>query len=186
VDEHSYVEFDGLGLAELVAAGEVRAEDLLRIAQARADRVGPSVNAICNRLDERAERQLNSGLHGPFVGVPFLIKDLQQDLAGTTTTGGCRALANTVAPDTSTVVQRWLAAGLVIFGKTNTPEFGRRASRSPNSLGRPEIRGTWTAHRGARQAVPRRPSPRASFRWSAPATAVAPSASPPRARAWWA
>ena len=145
MDEHSYVEFDGLGLAELVAAGDVRAEDLLRIAQARADRVGPSVNAICNRLDERAEKQLNSDLHGSFAGVPFLIKDLHQDLAGTTTTGGCRALANTVAPDTSTVVQRWLDAGLVIFGKTNTPEFGSKGITEPELFG--PTRNPWDLDR---------------------------------------
>ena len=145
MDEHSYVEFDGLGLAELVAAGEVRAEDLLRIAQGRADRVDPSVNAICNRLDERAERELNSDLQGPFAGVPFLIKDLHQDLAGTTTTGGCRALANTVAPDTSTVVQRWLDAGLVIFGKTNTPEFGSKGITEPELFG--PTRNPWDLDR---------------------------------------
>ena len=186
MDEHSYTELDGLGLAERVAAGEVRADDLLRIARARADRVGPTVNAICNRLDKRAEKQLNSDLQGPFAGVPFLIKDLHQDLAGTTTTGGCRALANTVIPDTSTVVQRWLDAGLVIFAKRTHRSSGRRTSRSPNCLGRLGTHGTCTVHRGARQAVPRRPSPQASFRWPAQATAVAPFASPPHAPAWWA
>jgi len=145
VDEHSYLEFDGLGLAELVATGQVSAEELVRTAQARADRFNPHINAICRRLDEHAEKQLSDDLHGPFAGVPFVIKDLHQDLAGTTTAGGCRALAETVAPDTSTVVQRWLDAGLVIFGKTNTPEFGAKGVTEPELFG--PTRNPWDTDR---------------------------------------
>jgi Asp-tRNA(Asn)/Glu-tRNA(Gln) amidotransferase A subunit family amidase len=146
VDEREYVERDGFGLAQLVAAGEVGAEELLRIAQARADRLNPQINAICTRLDERAEQQLSSGERGgPFAGVPFLLKDLQQDLAGTRTTDGCRALADRIVPDTSTVVQRWLDAGLVIFGKTNTPEFGAKGITEPELFG--PARNPWDLDR---------------------------------------
>jgi Asp-tRNA(Asn)/Glu-tRNA(Gln) amidotransferase A subunit family amidase len=135
VDEDEYVTFDGLGLAELVATKQVTAAELLEIAQRRADRINPSINAIVTRLDDRAERQLREPLTGPFAGVPFLLKDLNQDLAGIPTSAGCRALAHRNAEQTSTVVQRWLDAGLVVFGKTNTPEFGSKGVTEPELFG---------------------------------------------------
>jgi amidase len=145
VNELEYAQLDGLGLAEVVAAGEVKAGELLQLAQARADRVNPAVNAIVARLDERAERQVTDDLTGPFAGVPFLLKDLHQDLAGTPSSDGCRALANRKASDTSTVVQRWLDAGLVIFGKTNTPEFGSKGVTEPELFG--PTRNPWDLDR---------------------------------------
>ena len=63
-------------------------------------------------------------MQGPLAGVPFLLKDLFMDLAGTTTSSGCRFLKDTVARADSTVVSRYKKAGLVIFGKTHSPEFG--------------------------------------------------------------
>ncbi|HEY7051273.1 MAG TPA: amidase [Mycobacterium sp.] len=145
MDEQTYLEHDGLGLGELVGSGETSATELLRIAQGRADRVNPKVNAICARLDQRAEQRADGELSGPFAGVPFLIKDLHQDLAGTKTTDGCRALAQRTVFETSTVVQRWLDAGLVIFGKTNTPEFGSKGVTEPDLFG--PTRNPWDLNR---------------------------------------
>ncbi|MGB8501071.1 amidase [Mycobacterium sp.] len=145
MDEREYTQLDALGLAELVASGEVQAAELLRISQARADRFGPKINAICTRLDQRAEQRVSGELHGPFAGVPFLLKDLHQDLAGTTTTDGCRALADRTVFDNSTVVQRWLDAGVVIFGKTNTPEFGAKGITEPELFG--PTRNPWDLDR---------------------------------------
>ncbi len=145
MDEKEYTQLDGLGLAQLVADGGVQAAELLLLAKARADRVNPKINAICARLDQRAEQRLSGDLTGPFAGVPFLLKDLHQDLAGTTTTDGCRALAQRRVFDTSTVVQRWLDAGLVIFGKTNTPEFGAKGITEPDLFG--PTRNPWDLDR---------------------------------------
>ena len=125
--EGEYLERDGLALAEDVRSGAVSPAELLALARARADRVQPSINAICVRTDEHADARAAQGLEGPFAGVPFLLKDLHQDLAGVPTSAGCRALAGRPARHTSTVVQRWLDAGLVVFGKTTTPEFGSKA-----------------------------------------------------------
>ena len=135
----------GWAWLQLVADGEVQAAELLQLAQARADRFNPKINAICARLDQRAEQRLSGDLQGPFAGVPFLLKDLHQDLAGTTTTDGCRALAHRTVFDTSTVVQRWLDAGVVIFGKTNTPEFGAKGITEPDLFG--PTRNPWDLDR---------------------------------------
>jgi amidase len=145
MDEREYLTFDGLGLAELVANKETTAADLLAIAQSRADRVNPRINAIVSRLDDRAEQQLREDLTGPYAGVPFLLKDLGQDVAGIPTSAGCRALARQPAEHTSTVVGRWLAAGLVIFGKTNTPEFGSKGVTEPELFG--PTRNPWDLQR---------------------------------------
>jgi len=135
VDEQAYVAQAAVGLAESVRSGDVSAAELLQVARARADRFGEQINAIWTRLDERAEQQAQAQPDGLFAGVPFLIKDLEQDLAGTRSTGGCRALADHIATETSTVVQRWLDAGLVIFGKTATPEFGAKGVTEPELFG---------------------------------------------------
>ena len=157
MDEHEYRAFDGLGLAQLVANKETTAAELLAIAQARADRVNPRINAITNRLDGRAARQLRENLTEPYAGVPFLLADLGQDLAGTPTSAGCRALVGRAAAHTSTVVQQWLQAGLVVFGKTNTSEFGFKWSPNLSSSGLRATRGIRSAPRAAPRVGRRRP-----------------------------
>lgn len=130
-----YRNFDAVGLAELIARGDVSAAELLAVAIGRAEQVNPQVNAIVYPMYEIARKRAATDLSGPFAGVPFLIKDLMQDYAGLPTAGGSRSLRGHVAPAHSTVVQRWLDAGLVIFGKTNTPEFGSKPVTEPAAAG---------------------------------------------------
>jgi amidase len=127
VEPEDYASHDGLGLAELVARRAVSPTELLNAARARADAVNPRINAIVRGMDAVADERAASALDGPFAGVPFLIKDLHQEYAGFPCAGGCRALATRPAERHATVVERWLAAGLVVFGATNTPEFGAKA-----------------------------------------------------------
>jgi Asp-tRNA(Asn)/Glu-tRNA(Gln) amidotransferase A subunit family amidase len=75
---------------------------VLDVARARADRLDPRLNAIVLRLDERAQQQAAGPLEGPLAGVPFLLKDLHQDIAGVPTAAGSRALAGRPAEQTST------------------------------------------------------------------------------------
>jgi Asp-tRNA(Asn)/Glu-tRNA(Gln) amidotransferase A subunit family amidase len=140
-----YREHDAVGLAELVKSGAVSPVELLEAAIARADAVEPTINAIRHRLDDDARARARSPLAGPFAGVPFLIKDLGQHLAGVPTGSGNRSLARFPRPETSTVVQRWLDAGLVVFGRTATPEFGARAITEPVAGG--PTRNPWDPSR---------------------------------------
>ncbi|MEU6700464.1 amidase [Pseudonocardia sp. NPDC046786] len=126
-----YRRHDAVGLAALVAAGEVSAAELLDAATDRADAVEPTINAIRHRMTDAARARARGPLSGPFAGVPFLVKDLSQHIAGVPTGSGSRALAGYPRPETSTVVRRWTDAGLVIFGRTATPEFGARAVTEP-------------------------------------------------------
>ena len=132
-----YLALDATALADLVARGEVTPTELLALARQRADAVNPSLNAIVVRTDAGADEQVAdaSRLTGPLAGVPFLIKDLGQDYRGYPTSSGSRSLRNHVATENATVVQRFLDAGLVIFGKTNTPEFGSKGITEPELWG---------------------------------------------------
>jgi amidase len=117
-----YERFDALGLAGLVASREVTPRELVETAIARIEEVNPKINAVVHKLYDRARSEVAA--EGPFRGVPFLLKDLLALLAGTCTTNGCRLYAGQIAPQDSELVRRQRAAGLVIVGKTNTPELG--------------------------------------------------------------
>jgi len=126
-----YDDLDAVGLAELVRKREVSPTELLDEAIARLDAVEPKINAVPIRDEQFARDQIARGLpEGPFRGVPFLLKNLTL-LAGTRTTFGSRAFKDYLAGHTSTLVERHLRAGLVIFGKTATPEFGLSFSTEP-------------------------------------------------------
>ena len=129
-----YGSYDALGLAELVKNRQVKPEELLDEAIQRTEQVG-AINAVVLKHYDRAREQIRSGLpDGPFRGVPFLIKDFTA-LKGTPTTYGSKFFVNAVADHDSTIVQRYLNAGLVIFGKTNTPEFGLTLTTEPRLYG---------------------------------------------------
>jgi len=140
-----YLTSDATTLADLVAKGEVTAAELLGLARERMAQVNPKINAVVLPMPHVAdERASDPSVSGPFAGVPFLVKDLGQEYAGFPTSNGCRGLKDDVATEHALVTQRFLDAGLVIFGKTNTPEFGAKgvtepelwgASRNPWNLG---------------------------------------------------
>ncbi|MFF0454501.1 amidase [Nocardia africana] len=136
-----YRRYDATGLAELVAKKEVTAAELLAAARDRAAEVNPRINAViadipCSADAERA---------GAFAGVPFLIKDLGMDYAGLPSSQGSRSLCTTPATEHATIVRRWLDAGLMIFGKTNMPEFGAKAITEPELWG--PTRNPWDLSR---------------------------------------
>ncbi|MEO6801476.1 MAG: amidase [Rhodanobacter sp.] len=137
-----YLQHDATGLAELIARGEVSAGEVLEAALSRAAEVDPQLAAICISMEGIARQRAQAALHGPFAGVPFLLKDLGQDYAGVPSTSGSRALRHWVPPQHAEVVRRFLDAGLVVFGKTATPEFGLRAETAPRIWERP-TRNPW-------------------------------------------
>jgi len=140
-----YDRLDATALAALVRKGEVRASELLDEAIARTERWNPALNAVVIRHDDLARKAVQRPLEGPLAGVPFLIKDLGTYLGGTITSEGCRFFADAVAARDSFVVERYRKAGLVIFGKTASPELGK--SPVTESLLWGETRNPWnTAH----------------------------------------
>ncbi|MBI4408668.1 MAG: amidase [Gemmatimonadetes bacterium] len=128
--------YDGLGLAELVRMGEVKPGELLDAAIARVEERNPAVNAVVTRLYDEARGAIAGGLPaGAFTGVPYLLKDLGALYTGAVTSYGSRLFAGNVADHDSELTARLKRAGLVIFGKTNTPEMGLAPSTEPRLFG---------------------------------------------------
>ncbi len=122
MDFEDYRRHDAVGLAELVARREVSREELLDAATARMAAVNPKINAVTQ--DFAASARATPAVGGHFGGVPFLLKDLGAAMAGTPMTMGSRMFEANVSAADSALTAAYKAAGLTIFGKTNTPEFG--------------------------------------------------------------
>jgi amidase len=134
---------DALGLAELVARGEAKPEELLDEAIRRVEAVDGRVGAVVIRAYDEARREITRGLpKGPFRGVPFLLKDLHLGTPGVRTTSGSRLFANYVADRESEIVARYRRAGLVIFGKSHSSEFGLTTSAESKLFG--ATRNPWS------------------------------------------
>ena len=143
-----YEQYDGMGLAELVRRREVSAEDLLETAIARVEARNPQINAVVSRLYDEARAAIRAGLPaGPFAGVPYLLKDLGALYAGAITSSGSRFFADNRADHDSEMTARLKRAGLVIFGKTNTPELGLSPSTEPRLFG--PTRNPWSLSHSA-------------------------------------
>jgi amidase len=141
-----YGRHDALGLAELVRAGQVSATELLDEALERTAAVNPHINAVVHAMEASARAAIDAGLpEGPFRGVPFLVKDLMTACAGEPMTSGSRLFRDFVPPADEELTRRYRAAGLVIFGKTNTPEFGVSNVTEPELFG--PARNPWNLER---------------------------------------
>ena len=130
-----YDQYDGLGLAELIRTRQVSAAEVCAEAIERIQRLNPKINAVVTPMFEMARRRLEMPIAGPFGGVPFLLKDLLSVCGGAPLTFGCKALKNYVPDHDSELVRRFKQAGLVVLGKTNTPEFGLVAYTEPELFG---------------------------------------------------
>jgi len=145
-------QLDALELRELIRAKRASAEEVLSAFLARIERIDPQVNAICTLVPELAmaqakradELQARGQATGPLHGLPIAIKDLVET-EGIRTTQGSLLFADNVPTRDALSVQRIKAAGAIVLGKTNVPEFGAGshtfneifgATRNPYDLGR--------------------------------------------------
>ncbi len=131
-----YLAEDAVGLAELIATREVSAAEALEAALAQLEAVNPKINAVTRVMADQARAAVRAGAPGgPLGGVPYLIKDLGAQMAGTPTTLGSRLFKDAVPPADSAIVSAYQRGGLVIFGKTNTPELGLEPVTEPALFG---------------------------------------------------
>ncbi|MDO8289039.1 MAG: amidase [Parvibaculum sp.] len=115
---------DAVAQGALVAKGEVTALELAEATIARIEAVNPKINAVVAKDYDRARARAKGPLpKGPLSGVPYLLKDIE-NYAGMNATMGSRLLATNLVQETAPVPQRAIDAGMVVLGKTNTPEFG--------------------------------------------------------------
>ena len=120
-----YEELDGLGLADRVKQGAVSAEALLEIAIQRTEEQNPSLGAVNIPMFEQAREAVAKGVpRGPFEGVPFLLKDLHLHTLDAPLTNGSALYRDFQPSEESELVRLYRASGLVVFGKSHSPEFG--------------------------------------------------------------
>lgn len=116
---------DGLATADLIRRGEISAREAVEAAIGRIGAENPRLNAVVHPMFERALDLAEGDLpDGPFRGVPMLLKDLLSWYAGEPTSSGSRAFRGWIAPTDTEITRRYKRAGLIVVGKTNTPEFG--------------------------------------------------------------
>ncbi len=141
-----YERFDAIELATQIRHGRLTALDALDAAIARVE-ARSQINAVALRHFDLARdaAQRLSGMgsaerarlaeKAPLTGVPFALKDLGVAMNGTATTNGSAFFKDAVADHDSTLVQRYRAAGLNIFVKMTTPEFGQTATTESRLFG---------------------------------------------------
>ncbi|MCS0637439.1 amidase [Streptomyces sp. LP05-1] len=144
MDVAEYVTHDAVGLAELVAGGEVTPAELEAAAREAARAVNPRINAIVETWPAD-DWPVPGG--SPLAGVPFLIKDLGVAMAGRRVELGSRLAAGHVAPADSALMRRFRRAGLVTFGRTTTPEMAYSIVTEPVLHG--ATRNPWDPERSA-------------------------------------
>ncbi|MBU2647417.1 amidase [bacterium] len=131
-----YLQFDGLGLAELIRKKEVSASEVCEAAILRIEQENPKFNAVVTTIYDLARKTISDKLlQGPFTGVPYLLKDLLAAYAGVPLTSGSKAYKDFIPQQDSELVKRFKTSGLVILGKTNCPEFGLMAYTEPELHG---------------------------------------------------
>ena len=139
---------DATAQAELVRRREVTPLELLEAAIARVEKVNPAINAVVFKMYDQARAAARAPLPaGPLSGVPFLLKDFLAEYAGVPFTEGTAYLGNYIPAEDSELVRRYKRAGLVFFGKTNTPELAVGPTTEPRLFG--PTRNPWDTGRTA-------------------------------------
>ena len=127
---------DATAQAELVRTEQVSPAELVADAITRIEKLNPQLNAVIHELFDLARATAAGALpDGPFRGVPFLLKDLGAELAGTPLREGMDFAGDYTSVVTQHLTQRYLNAGFVVCGKTNTPELGILPTSEPRRYG---------------------------------------------------
>jgi amidase len=131
-----YANYDGLGLAQLVREKKMTPTELVEEAVRGIERVNPQLNAVIHKMYDLARKAAEQGPpDGPFQGVPFLLKDLSMAYAGVPLRNGSRFHADYVPDYDCELVSRFKRAGVLVLGKTNTPEYGLVPVTEPELFG---------------------------------------------------
>jgi amidase len=149
---------------------------------ARAEEANTRLNAVVFSDYERARETARTALPaGPFTGVPFFLKDIMGFAQGMPTRQGSRFIPQIPFDHDSLLTTRFRAAGLIMLGKTNVPEFGLVPTTEGKLYG--PCCNPWNHEHspGARRVARLLSSPLALFRWRMRMMVAVLSAFPPHA-----
>ncbi|HEY2070096.1 MAG TPA: amidase [Rhizomicrobium sp.] len=131
----AYSGLDAMAQSALVRGKQTTSLELVDAAIARINAANPKINAVVAEYFDKARTQAKTARPGGSLsGMPYLIKDLN-DIKGEIATSGSRLMAKHVGTENSLMAQKAMDAGMIVVGKTNTPEFGLMASTESLLLG---------------------------------------------------
>lgn len=130
------LELDGLSQAQCVREGQVSAAELVDAAISRIEALNAILNCVvverfAQARDDAERFDAEEDRGGAFAGVPVLLKDLGQQIAGVVQTDGSRAFVPEAADRDSNLTARYRRAGMIFLGKTSSPEFGNHSTTEP-------------------------------------------------------
>ena len=137
-----YAAYDALGLAELIARGQVTQAEVSAAALSAIEQLNPKINALVEVWGNEPQATT-----GPFRGVPFLVKDLGLTAKGRLNELGSRLAAGCVAEEDSNLMIRLRQAGLITLGRTTTPELAASTTTEAEFSG--PTRNPWDLSRSA-------------------------------------
>jgi amidase len=160
IQHDEFSRLDGLALAAMVARRDVTAVELLETALALTARVNPELNALVGineaaarrhattidaELDDAPDDEVRTGMlrHRPFLGVPMPLKDLSTACVDLPSSVGSRFFGAVRWKVDSTLVERYRAAGFVLFARSTSPEMGVSPTTEAAVYGGP-TRNPWS------------------------------------------
>jgi amidase len=136
--------YDAIGLNDLTRKGEITTVELLEKVIDRIEKINPKLNAVIHKMYDLARTCAEDSVSGikaakasdsNLFGVPFLLKDLIAECKDSPFNEGSRAVQGYISKLDSEIVNRHKASGLIIVGKTNSPEFGILTTTEPSLHG---------------------------------------------------
>lgn len=125
---------DMIDTAAEISSGRVSMFEVMKAAMDRIDALDPHLNAMVTKTYDYGARQIVNKPTGPLAGVPYMLKDLNS-LTGVRTTRGSRLFSSHTSTRQSPYTDNILSTGVIILGKTNTPEFGLMPTTEPIANG---------------------------------------------------
>ena len=146
IDE--YARYDAVGLAALIRCGEISPQEAIDCAVGAVEALNPKLNAVVELFEDRRRGgDPEANLAGPLGGVPFFLKDLGAGEEGRKSEMGSRIFRGFVNDKTSYLTKRFKRAGLVILGRTTTPEAGFAGTTESVATGK--TRNPWNVDRSS-------------------------------------
>src|SRR5579863_1600634 len=143
---------DACAQGAAIRDGELSCSELIEATIRRIESLNPELNCVvAERFDaalaEAREFDDRGVFVGPLAGVPVLLKDLGQQVAGLAQTDGSRAERNGAPVEDSRLAARYRDGGLILLGKATSPEFGNHSTSEPVVHG--PARNPWDVGRTA-------------------------------------
>jgi len=141
----TYLKLDATDIAELIRMNELTPQAFLNLAFQRLEQVNPTLNAVVHDRKDRVMAEAeNINTEQPFAGVPILLKNLSQSIAGELLTSSSKLMKDTVSQRDANFVSKLREAGFLFMGHTNTPEFGLKNITEPELYG--PTRNPWNTN----------------------------------------